>query len=147
MLIRQALESEATNLANLYIKSFKEALPTINLVHNDKEIKNWFNDYVVAECDTWVATEGTKLLGFIALEKDTILKLYVDSASQGLGIGQKLIQKAKKLHPQGLKAYVFQINKPARKFYEKHDFVATEYNNGSRNEENEPDILYVWRPL
>ena len=35
--------------------------------------------------------------------------------------------------------------KRARQFYEARGFIASEFTDGSRNEEREPDVLYVWR--
>ena len=32
------------------------------------------------------------------------------------------------------------------RFYEARGFVASEFNDGSRNEEREPDVRYVWLP-
>lgn len=43
-------------------------------------------------------------------------------------------------------ADVNQVNESARRFYERHDFVAAEYTDGHGNEEREPDVRYVWRP-
>lgn len=43
-----------------------------------------------------------------------------------------------------LSLYTFQRNSAARAFYEGHGFVAEAYDDGSRNEEKEPDVLYRW---
>jgi ribosomal protein S18 acetylase RimI-like enzyme len=42
--------------------------------------------------------------------------------------------------------YAFQVNEPACRFYERHGFEVVDRNDGSRNEEREPDIRYAWRP-
>jgi hypothetical protein len=34
----------------------------------------------------------------------------------------------------------------ARRFYEARGFVASEFTDGLRNEESQPDVLYTWRP-
>lgn len=39
---------------------------------------------------------------------------------------------------------MFQRNTGARAFYERHGFVAVDFNDGSRNEEKEPDATYRW---
>lgn len=40
--------------------------------------------------------------------------------------------------------WTFQRNAPARRFYEKRGFVLIEETDGARNEEKEPDALYLW---
>lgn len=145
MNIRIAKISEAIDIANLYIKSFKKALPTIKLAHSDEDIRKWYLTYLIPKGRTWVAEEGGKIAGFMSLNGDLLEELYLTPHSQGKGIGSELINKAKELNPKGLKTYTFQINKLARDFYEKHGFVAISFNNGERNEENEPDVLYEWK--
>ncbi|BDH67877.1 hypothetical protein MTP06_13260 [Streptomyces sp. PLM4] len=34
----------------------------------------------------------------------------------------------------------------SRRFYERHGFTATARTDGTRNEEREPDVRYVWTP-
>jgi hypothetical protein len=41
--------------------------------------------------------------------------------------------------------WTFQKNVAARRFYEDRGFQAVEETDGSRNEEREPDVHYVWR--
>ncbi|GGU11709.1 hypothetical protein GCM10010272_66060 [Streptomyces lateritius] len=53
---------------------------------------------------------------------------------------------AKERRPAGLPLWTFQVDKSARRFYERHGFVAAEYTDGDRNEEHEGEIRYVWRP-
>jgi ribosomal protein S18 acetylase RimI-like enzyme len=43
------------------------------------------------------------------------------------------------LHP-----FTFQRNESASAFYEAHGFRIVDLNDGSRNEEGEPDVLYEW---
>ncbi|WP_298279395.1 hypothetical protein [uncultured Bradyrhizobium sp.] len=40
--------------------------------------------------------------------------------------------------------WTFQRNARARRFYEARGFVAVEQTDGSRNEEQEPDVRYLW---
>ena len=48
--------------------------------------------------------------------------------------------------PAGLSLRVFTRNTAARAFYERHGFQPVDENDGSRNEEKEPDTTYVWQP-
>jgi hypothetical protein len=53
---------------------------------------------------------------------------------------------AKELRPSGLTLWTFQRNARARRFYEERGFVASDFTEGSRNEESESDVLYAWLP-
>jgi putative acetyltransferase len=53
----------------------------------------------------------------------------------------------KELRLGGLKLKTFQRNAAARRFYEARGFAATDFNDGSVNEEHEPDILYSSAPI
>ena len=61
------------------------------------------------------------------------------------GIGLSLLNKAKKLSPHRLELWSFQRNFNARGFYEAQGFRAVASTDG-RNEENESDVKYEWRP-
>jgi hypothetical protein len=43
--------------------------------------------------------------------------------------------------------WTFQVNGPARRFYERHGFVEVAQTDGSGNEEAEPDVRLEWTPL
>ncbi len=75
-----------------------------------------------------------------------IKELYIEPSATGHGLGGKFMTLAKQQQPEGLQAYTFQVNKGARHFYEKHGFVAIDFNAGERNEEKQPDVLYEWKP-
>lgn len=93
-----------------------------------------------------VAEANHIVVGFVALLSDHIDHLYITTAYQHRGIGDKLLAIAKELHPDGLTLWTFQQNARARRFYEARGFVASEFTDGSHNEEREPDVLYTWRP-
>ncbi len=40
--------------------------------------------------------------------------------------------------------WTFQTNLPARRFYERHGFIAVRWTDGASNEERAPDVRYVW---
>ena len=50
------------------------------------------------------------------------------------------------MSPQRLELWTFQRNSNARVFYETQGFRPVEYTDG-RNEENEPDVKYEWKPV
>ncbi|MEV7653864.1 hypothetical protein AB0O39_06795 [Streptomyces anulatus] len=45
-----------------------------------------------------------------------------------------------------LNLYVFQRNAAARACCKRHGFSAVAFDDGGRDEENEPDVLHRWKP-
>jgi ribosomal protein S18 acetylase RimI-like enzyme len=90
-----------------------------------------------------IAVIKEKVVGMIAYNKTEISQLYIHVDYQGIGIGEALLDTAKKHSSGRLTLYTFEINKNAQRFYEKHGFIVT--GRGKENEENLPDILYEWR--
>jgi uncharacterized glyoxalase superfamily protein PhnB len=77
------------------------------------------------------------------LHDDWIDHLYVDPDSTGRGVGSQLVAVAKTLRPSGVHLWTFESNTRARRFYERHGFVAVERTDGD-NEEGAPDVRYQW---
>jgi len=80
----------------------------------------------------------------LVLANDSVEQLYVGPGHTGHGIGGQLISLAKEQRPEGLQLWTFESNVDARRFYERHDFVATGSTDGD-NEEGAPDVRYEWR--
>ncbi len=72
--------------------------------------------------------------------------LYLASDRRGCGIGRRLLDLAKLRSGGPLELWTFQVNEPARRFYEANGFVALELTDGAANEEREPDVRYRWEP-
>jgi GNAT superfamily N-acetyltransferase len=81
----------------------------------------------------------------MALDREDLDQLYLKPGHYRRGIGSQLMAKAKERSPRRLHLFCFQRNLRARAFYESHGFVIADLNDGSRNVEGEPDILYVWQ--
>ena len=64
----------------------------------------------------------------------------------GRGLGDRFVQIAKQRIAGGLQLWMFQVNEPARRFYERHGFVAEQFTDGAGNEERAPDVRYHWSP-
>jgi GNAT superfamily N-acetyltransferase len=64
----------------------------------------------------------------------------------GRGIGARLLDLAKVLRPDRLELWTFAANIGARRFYERHGFLAVDATDGD-NEEGAPDVRYEWRPV
>ena len=95
-------------------------------------------------CRVWVARRGGCVLGFLALDGDDLDQLYLRPGHYRQGIGARLLALAKWESSGRLCLHTFQRNVRARAFYEAHGFRIVDLNDGSRNEEREPDVQYEW---
>jgi ribosomal protein S18 acetylase RimI-like enzyme len=143
--IRRARSADAKAIADLFVDSRREAMPWLPVLHSREDIIAYFMDHVLLNEEVLVAEENQLVQGFIALQGDHIDHLYIAPAYQRRGIGDKFLATAKELCPDSLTLWTFQSNTRARRFYEARGFVALEFTDGSRNEEGEPDVLYLWR--
>ena len=84
------------------------------------------------------------MVGFLTLIGDDLDQLYLRPRYYRRGIGSLLLTKAKERSAERLRLFTFQRNERARAFYEAHGFRIVNLNDGSRNEEGEPDVLYEW---
>ncbi|MEU8703985.1 GNAT family N-acetyltransferase [Streptomyces sp. NPDC048565] len=146
IVVRRAVDSDAAAVAEVWLRSFTAALPSVRRAHTDDQVRSWFRAVVVPGQETWVATFEDSVVAMMVLDGEDLDQLYLDPAWQGQGIGGRLVDLAKQRRPAGLALWTFQVNESARRFYERHGFVAGECTDGHRNEEREPDIRYLWRP-
>ncbi len=138
------LERElADEAARVLRASFDDRLPPLAGLHTAEEDSWFFKNRVFEDCAVWGVFECDVLVGIIAFRPGWIDQLYVLPAHQGRGVGASLLNVARTGSPE-LSLWTFQRNWGARRFYEKHGFVAVEETDGSRNEEREPDVLYRW---
>ncbi|WP_329226819.1 GNAT family N-acetyltransferase [Streptomyces canus] len=146
VVIRRATDSDASATADVYLRSFTAALPTVVRPRSDDEVRTYIRDVVVPSRETWVAVAEEQVVGLMVIAGDLLSQLYLDPDWRGRGIGDQFVALAKERSPRGLSLWTFQVNKPAHRFYERHGFVEAERTDGSGNEEREPDVRYVWRP-
>jgi 8-oxo-dGTP pyrophosphatase MutT (NUDIX family)/GNAT superfamily N-acetyltransferase len=144
--IRVARHTDAVECAQVYLRSRAFALPTVPLVHADREVRRWMADEVVGRTDMWVAEVDGTIVALMVLDGGWIEHLYLDPSWMGRGLGDQLVQLAKERSSAGLQLWTFQVNEPARRFYERHGFVAEEFTEGAGNEERAPDVRYRWTP-
>ena len=143
--IRRATAADATAVADVYLRSF-HATYDFELAHTDDEVRRWIRDGLIAGGATWVAVEGDRVVGMMAVTPGELDQLYVAPERIGEGIGLALLDHAKALSPHALQLFTFQSNDRARRFYERHGFVEEWLGDGSDNEEGQPDVRYAWRP-
>ena len=134
-------------MADVFLASRRDALPYLPALHSEGETRRWVADVVVPGGGVWVAVLDGCVAGFAALtgaDRDHLDHLYVLPGLYGRGIGSALLARAKALSPGRLRLFTFQRNVRARAFYEARGFAVVDLNDGTRNEECEPDVLYEW---
>jgi GNAT superfamily N-acetyltransferase len=146
VVLRRATAADAAAVADVWLRSYAAALPSVRQAHTDDEVRAWFRDVVVPERETWVAEADGVVVGLMVLGPGAIDQLYLDPDWRGRGIGDRFVRLAQELFPSGLSLWTFQVNEAAGRFYERHGFVAVERTDGRDNEEREPDVRYVWSP-
>jgi GNAT superfamily N-acetyltransferase len=143
--VRRAAAGDAGPIAEVWLRS-RAATPTIPPpAHTGDEVRAWFREVVVAEREVWVVDDGGPVLAVLVLDGDGIDQLYVAPGHTGRGLGSRLVGVAKRRRPAGLGLWTFEANVLARRFYERHGFVATGSTAGD-NEEGAPDVRYDWSP-
>lgn len=146
IIVRPATAADAEQVADIDLSARAEALPTVRWAHTPDEVRSWIANVLLPGGDVWVAEQAGVLVGYLALHNDIVAQLYLRPGYWRRGIGTALIRHAKALRPDGLRLWCFQVNARARAFYAAQDFAAVEFTDGSGNEEQEPDILFAWRP-
>ncbi|MER5602696.1 GNAT family N-acetyltransferase [Streptomyces sp. NPDC002265] len=146
VVLRRAAGSDAGPAAEVWLRSFAAALPSVVRPRSDDDVRDYFRDVVVPLRETWVAETAGAVVGVMVLDGELLSQLYLAPDWRGRGLGDRFVVLAKERSPQGLTLWTFQVNEPAHRFYERHGFVAVERTDGSGNEEREPDVRYVWRP-
>lgn len=144
--LRRAGPADSSAVADVWLRSFNAALPTVRRARPDVQIRTWFRVMVVPARETWVAVADGEVVAMMVLDSAILDQLYVDPPWWGCGIGARLIGMAKQRRPAGLSLWTFQVNVPAQRFYLRHGFVVAQRTDGRRNEEREPDVRFEWRP-
>ncbi|WP_447036744.1 N-acetyltransferase family protein [Streptomyces sp. DSM 118878] len=144
--LRPATGSDGAAVADVYLRSYDAALPTVRRAHADDEVRDFFAYVVVPRGGTWIAEAAGEPVGMMVIEGDELSQLYLAPEWRGHGIGDRFVALAKERSPEGLSLRTFQVNAPAHRFYVRHGFTEAERTDGSGNEEREPDVRFVWRP-
>ncbi len=143
-ILRLATAADALEIAEVFLAARRDALPYLPHLHSDDETRHWIGAVVLRHSEVWAAELDGVIAGFLSVAGDHLDHLYVRPGYYRQGIGDRLLTKAKEISPQRLQLFTFQRNSRARAFYETRGFVPVDFNDGSRNEEGEPDVLYEW---
>lgn len=90
-----------------------------------------------------VAELDGRIVGFLARHKEEINALYVAKEQCGAGFGLQLLDHAKQGSDR-LSLWTFDANVGAQRFYRREGFVETARTQGAGNQENLPDIAFMW---
>ncbi|MFJ8210417.1 GNAT family N-acetyltransferase [Streptomyces sp. NPDC096033] len=146
VLLRRAGDADALAAANVWLRPFASALPTVRCAPTGDEIRHWFSTVLVPRYETWVAVSANAVIGVMVLNDAELKQLYIDPPWRGRGLGDRFMAVAKQRRPDGLTLWTFQVNISAQRFYQRHGFTAVEHTDGRRNDEREPDVRFVWQP-
>jgi GNAT superfamily N-acetyltransferase len=144
VLIRLAGSDDVDAIADVFVASFA-GLTFLPRLHTETDTRRWIRTEMFPRHEVWVAEEEGEIVGFAALSGDLLGHLYVHPDAQGRGVGTALLGLVKAERPSGFRLWTFQRNEGARRFYERHGCALVQLTDGSGNEEQEPDALYVWQ--
>ena len=149
--LRPAAPEEHEQCADIYLSARAQAEAEGTMppgLHPPAEVRQWMRDVVLPEREVWLAhsPDDDTAVGLLVLDLAWLDSLYVRPAWWGRGIASALVSLAKALRPDGFALWVFEINTPARRLYERHGLVIARRTDGSDNEEGAPDLQYVWQP-
>lgn len=144
--IRAYLDEDLNNVVALWHRSWINTFPNLTHPQAFAEWKIRFHDDLSRRGNVWIAETQIQIVGFIVLiKKEGIIdQLFVDSDAQRIGIGTALLNHAKTICVCGLSLTTLQQNNQARKFYEKHGFVAGHAGINPIN--GQLNIKYKWNP-
>ncbi|UNZ18194.1 GNAT family N-acetyltransferase [Streptomyces sp. 891-h] len=146
ILLHRARAADARPAADVWLRSYAAALPTVRCAHGEDDVRDWFARVLIPQYETWVAVTGSTVVGLLVLKGNELKQLYLEPPWRGRGLGDRFMALAKQQKPDGLSLWTFQVNGPARRFYQRHGFIEAERTDGQRNDEREPDVRYVWQP-
>lgn len=132
-------------MAHVWLASRHASEPRIPPpVHGDEEVVDWFASIVFpSDQEVWVIERQRRVVAILVMQGSWIEQLYVHPDWTGRRLGSGLVDLAKDRRTL-LQLWSFQSNTGARRFYERHGFVAREMTEGL-NEEGAPDVRYEWR--
>ena len=142
-MLRRLELADMSAVALVHRTAFDQALPWLAGLHTPEEDRWFFRERVFKTCEVWGAFDNTAMIGMLAFREGWIDQLYVLPDAQRRGVGTELMKVAKSSF-DCLQLWTFQSNVAARRFYEARGFALVQETDGARNEEKEPDALYLW---
>ena len=147
--LRAAGAADAEAVATMLIRTRAEFMPYAPAAHSEAEIRDWVRRELIPSGGVVVAVHEHAPIGVMATSHTDgcswVRQMAVAPEQVGRGVGGKLLAHALEALAPPVRLYTFQANTGARRFYERHGFVAIELTDGQGNEERCPDVLYEHR--
>jgi GNAT superfamily N-acetyltransferase len=148
--LRSAAPGDAAEVAQVLITSREAFLPFAPSPHSPEDILAWVTRQLIPSGAVTVAEVDGRLAGVVATSHaggvSWVDQLYVRPGFVSRGIGAQLLASAHTTLPRPIRLYTFQPNAGARRFFERHGYIAIDFTDGRANEEQCPDVLYEYRP-
>jgi len=147
ILVRPLAENELEAVVRVWNETKRDTYDFIP-IERDRSIeedRGFFLERIAQSCSIWVAVDGVRIAGFMALRESYVDRLYVRPVAQRKGVGGALLRRAIELSPEGIELHTHVKNTKARAFYEKNGMRAVRFGI-SPPPESEPDVEYHWRP-
>src|SRR5688500_15448528 len=104
--LRRAVAADAAAVADVWLRSFDTALPSVRRGKTDDEVRDYIARVVVPVRETWVADSGGEIVGMMVLGDGALLsQLYLDPGWRGKGLGDRFVALAKERRPGGLELW------------------------------------------
>jgi GNAT superfamily N-acetyltransferase/chorismate mutase len=142
LVLRPAEPEDAESVAAVHLAA-RAAAAMPPGVHSDDEVRAWLAGRL-REDEVWLAEVEGSVVGYARMTDTWLDDLYVVPDHAGAGVGSALLDLVKARRPRGFCLWVFEMNGPARRFYEHHGLVELEHTDGSGNEERSPDLRMAW---
>lgn len=65
--IGRGVEADASAVADVWLRSFTAALPSVHRAHTDQQVRAWFRDTVLPTHEVWVAAVEDSVVGMMVL--------------------------------------------------------------------------------
>jgi putative acetyltransferase len=144
--VRQMRPGELSEMLDLWVASWQAAYPAIDFAQR----REWMSDRL-AELErtgshSFVATRSGRIIGALIVNPETgyLDQIVVAADLQGGGIGDLLLDQARRLSPERLELHVNKDNARAIGFYEKNGFIITSEDINPRS--GAPIYLMRWEP-
>jgi len=121
--IRAFEPADVHDLVPMWRQSFEHGVGIADPHPLDEQMA-YFHEQILPTHAVRVALEGERLVGFCASNAESVAQLHVRVERIGQGIGTCLLDLAKQHSAGSLWLYTFARNTNARRFYERHGFVA-----------------------
>lgn len=145
--VRRARAEESDRVADLMWRVREQCAARGSIppsIHPLTDMRTWMSRVVFDGQEVWVAVDAGRYVGLLIVSRpDWLEHLYIDESHTGLGLGGRLVELAKQELGGDVQLWTFQSNQGARRFYERHGFVAVQTTDGD-NEEGQPDVRYVF---